>query len=508
MLLREKLKSPEELAIILAAHKREGKKIVLCHGAYDLYHCGHLHQFEQAREQGNILVVSVTTDRFVLKGPGRPVFNQDIRAKVLAALELVDFVTFCDAQDSTELIKLIKPDVYVKGSVCRSLAKDPSSRFSLEKRAVEDLGGRVFYSHEIPIHATPLLSHYIDPYPEDVLVFLDGFKKEFPLEEMARSLEKLKSLRVMVIGESIIDQYDFVQALGLSPKGGVIAMKYLNTELFAGGILACANHIANFCSSMNLITAVGSRNSHKEFIISSLATNIKPLILVREGLSTIIKQRQIDPVYFRKHSETYIFDEALLTKDEEGQFIELLRQGEINKMDLVFVNDYGHGLITEAIVRFITENAPFLSVSTQANSANRGLNTIDKYPRADFICLDHFEASLTLRDQWGLIRERPEILRAKLGAQVIAITLGHKGSVVADKNQQFETPIFSKRVIDTVGAGDAYYSLVALCVRAGLPIELCGFIGNAAAALATTYLGNKTFINQHMLLGFIETLIG
>jgi len=504
----KKIKSPVELVPILDGLRAEGKKIVLCHGAYDLYHCGHLYQFEQARGQGDILVVSVTTDRFVLKGPGRPVFSQNIRAKVLAALELVDFVTFCDTQDSTELIKLIKPDVYVKGTVCKDLAKDPSSRFSLEKRAVEDLGGRVFYSHEIPIHATPLLSHYIDPYPEEVLAFLDGFKKKFPLGEMARSLEKLKSLRVMVIGESIIDQYDFVQALGLSPKGGVVAMKYLNTELFAGGILACANHIANFCSNINLITTIGSRNSHEEFIANSLATNVRPLILTREGLSTIIKQRQIDPVYFRKYSETYVFDEVPLTKDEEGRLVELLRQGEINKMDLVLVNDYGHGLMTEKIVRFIAENAPFLSVSTQANSANRGLNTIDKYPKADFVCLDHFEASLALRDQWDLIRERPEILRAKLGAQVIAVTLGHRGSVVANKDQKFEIPIFSKRVIDTVGAGDTFYSLVAPCIRAGLPIELCGFIGNAAAALATTYLGNKTFINQHMLLGFIETLIG
>lgn len=509
MPFREKIKTPNELADILKAQKTLGKKIVLGHGVFDLWHAAHLHQFEQAKELGDMLVVSLTTDRHVLKGPGRPVFNQNIRVNVVAAQELVDYVVFCDAMDCVELIKLLKPDFYVKGASCRELAEDPSTRLSLEKKAIEDIGGELYFTHEIPIHATPLLNHYINPYPENVLTFLDGFKKRYSLNEVIDSLKRLKKLKVMVIGEAIIDQYDFVKPMGVSPKGGVIAMKYLNTEMYAGGSLACVGHIANFCSNVVLVSAIGSRNSHRRLILESVAAkNIRPLIMTRDGLSTIIKRREVDTSYFRKHTETYIFDEVPLTTDEEYNLIELLNEGGIQNVDLVFVIDYGHGLMTQRIVEFICNNAPFLSVSTQINSGNKGMNDIIKYPKADFVCLNHLEARLALRDQWGLVSDQAERIAASLRASVAAITLGHKGSVISSGKENFKIPIFSKSVIDIVGAGDAHYSLIAPCIRAGLPLELCGFIGNAAGAIATTYLGNKITVDSHMLLGFLETLLG
>ncbi|MBI2062858.1 MAG: adenylyltransferase/cytidyltransferase family protein [Candidatus Yanofskybacteria bacterium] len=505
----KKIKTPEELSGILEGQKALGRKTVLCHGVFDLWHAGHLHQFEQAKEIGDILVVSLTTDRYVLKGPGRPVFNQNIRASIIAALELTDYVVLCDTQDCVELIKLLKPDFYIKGASCRERAEDPSTRVFLEKKAVEEVGGKLCFTHEIPIHATPLLNHYINPYPEDVLVFLDDFKKRYSFKEIINFLEQLKKLKVMVIGEAIVDQYDFVKPMGVSPKGGVIALKYLNTEMYAGGSLACVGHIANFCSSVTLVTAIGSRNSHKRLILDSMATdNTKPLIMTRDGLSTIIKRREIEMAYFRKYSETYTFDEAPLTPSEEDSFMALLKDGGIKDADLVFVIDYGHGLMTQRVIEFVCNNAPFLSVNTQVNSGNRGLNDVAKYPKADLVCLDRFEASLALRDQWSTVPNQAVKLMASLGASIVAITQGHKGSVISNNKEIFEIPIFSKKVIDTVGAGDAYYSLVAPCVRAGLPLELCGFIGNAAGAIATTYLGNKTTVNSKMLLGFVDTLLG
>lgn len=506
---REKIKTPDELANILKDQKALGKKIVLCHGVFDLWHAGHLHQFEQAKELGDILVVSLTTDRYVLKGPGRPVFNQNIRANIIAALELTDYVVLCDTQDCVELIKLLKPDLYAKGASCRERAEDPSARVFLEKKAVDDAGGKLYFTHEIPIHATPLLNHYINPYPEDVLAFLDDFKKRYSFKEIINFLEQLKKLKVMVIGEAIIDQYDFVKPMGVSPKGGVIALKYLSTEMYAGGSLACVGHIANFCSNVTLVTAIGSRNSHEHLILDSIdADNIRSLILTREGLSTIIKRREIETAYFRKYTETYTFDEALLTPSEEDRLIALLNDGGIKDVDLVFVIDYGHGLMTQRVIEFVCNNATFLSVNTQVNSGNRGLNDVTKYPKADLVCLDHFEASLALRDQWNPVSNQADKLMASLGASVVAITLGHKGSVISNDKENFEIPVVSKKIVDTIGAGDAYYSLVALCVRAGLPLELCGFIGNAAGAIATTYLGNKATVNSRMLLGFIDTLLG
>ena len=72
--------------------KSENKKVALCHGVFDLIHPGHIIHFEQARKMGDILVVSVTSEKYVRKGPGRPYFNDEMRMKFLEAIEYIDYV--------------------------------------------------------------------------------------------------------------------------------------------------------------------------------------------------------------------------------------------------------------------------------------------------------------------------------------------------------------------------------------------------------------------------------
>ena len=129
---KEKIRSPEELAVIIQDQKSQGKKVAQCHGVFDLLHRGHLHQFEQVKAKIDILIVSLTADQYVLKGPGRPVFNQNIRAEMLAALELVDFVTMVESISAIDIIKLLKPDYYVKGQSYQEESEDITGKIGPE----------------------------------------------------------------------------------------------------------------------------------------------------------------------------------------------------------------------------------------------------------------------------------------------------------------------------------------------------------------------------------------
>src|SRR5438045_524220 len=113
--VRDKIKSPADLAKMLTEIRKSAGKVVLAHGVFDLLHMGHVRHLEEARGLGSILVVSVTADRFVNKGPGRPVFSQILRAEMLAALAYVDWVIVSEAPTAEQVIDTIKPDVYVKG---------------------------------------------------------------------------------------------------------------------------------------------------------------------------------------------------------------------------------------------------------------------------------------------------------------------------------------------------------------------------------------------------------
>ena len=106
------------LAKKISIFKKSGKKIVFTNGCFDLIHAGHIRTFQKAKTFGDILVVAINTDASVrrLKGKNRPVVGQQNRAKVLAGLEAVDFVTFFSEDTPLEILKLLRPDVLVKGA--------------------------------------------------------------------------------------------------------------------------------------------------------------------------------------------------------------------------------------------------------------------------------------------------------------------------------------------------------------------------------------------------------
>ena len=129
-----KIQSLEELSKIIIKLKKNKKKISLCHGVFDLLHPGHINHFAQAKKKADILVVSLTSDRFVLKGPGRPYFKENLRLQSVASLEVVDYVLISDQKSSLQVIKRLKPDFYFKGSDYKIQKDDLTGKIELEKK--------------------------------------------------------------------------------------------------------------------------------------------------------------------------------------------------------------------------------------------------------------------------------------------------------------------------------------------------------------------------------------
>ncbi|MEK7444972.1 MAG: adenylyltransferase/cytidyltransferase family protein, partial [candidate division NC10 bacterium] len=214
--LEGKIKSVDDLAVDLDALRAQGKRVVQCHGVFDLLHPGHIRHFEAARAEGDVLVVTVTPDRFVNKGPGRPVFNQRLRAESIAALQSVDYVAVNEWPTAVEAIHRLRPAVYVKGSDYAEAGDDLTGRIVEERRAVEEHGGRIHFTAEITFSSSGLLNVHFDVYPEEAQSFLRDFRQRHSAEEVIGLLKDLKDLRVLVIGDAIVDEYHYVQSLGKS----------------------------------------------------------------------------------------------------------------------------------------------------------------------------------------------------------------------------------------------------------------------------------------------------
>lgn len=503
----DKIKTLDELADIIPVLKVEGNTIIHCHGIFDLLHPGHIHHFEAAKREGDILIVTITPDEYVGKGPGRPVFNQRLRAESVAALRCVDYVAINEWSTAVETIKKLKPDVYAKGSDYANREDDLTGQIYKEEEAIKSIGGRLHFTNEISFSSTKLLNLHFDVYPEQARDFLEQFRYRYSAEDIIKHLNDLKKMKVLVIGDTIIDQYHYCEALGKSPKDNIITAKYLDEETFAGGALAAANHIAGFCEDVHLVTCLGRQNSYQDFILTRLKPNIKPKFFYREDAPTVVKRRFVEPDFLSKMFEICYLDDGELPEPLKAEVSNYLWTNA-SDYDLVLVADFGHGFIGQKITEVLGEKSKFLAVNTQTNSANVGFNLITKYPRADYICIDELEVRLACHDKFGKLEDLITKIAKKLRCNRLAVTQGHRGSLTyASEDGFFKIPALSDEVVDRVGAGDAYLSITSPCVADGNPMEMVGFIGNAVGALKVRIVCNKSSVEPTPLFKFITALL-
>jgi len=449
----------------LAKLKRGGQTLVHCHGVFDLLHPGHVRHLEAAKREGGILVVTITPDRYVNKGPNRPVFPEQLRAEQVAALKCVDYVAINKWPTAVEAIKMLRPDVYVKGSDYFDRESDITGGIILEEEAVRSAGGRIHFTDEISFSSSELINRYLSPYPEEAKEFLENLRQRFSANEVIDKIEGLRGIKVLVIGEYIIDRYVYVTPLGKSPKENLIPMRYEGEEEYQGGGMAVANQIRGFCD-----------------------------IVSYQPPRPVIKVRYIDPTFFTKLFEYQVFPDSMEYQlDAEEEF------------DLVVVCDFGHGLFDERLKENVYK-ANFLALNVQTNSANVGFNLITKYRKADFFCIDEPELRLAYHDRDTDLEILAECLAGNLGCKKGVVTLGHKGSMVYSNGEIYHIPVLTKEVKDRMGAGDAYYALASLCAFNDFSPELIGFLGSALAALKVGVIGNEV-IGRTPFLKFITTLL-
>lgn len=502
-----KIKTLDELAHIISVLKEEGKAVVQCHGVFDLLHPGHIRHFEAAKREGDVLVVTITRDVYVDKGPGRPIFNERLRAESIAALECVDYVALNEWPIAVETIKKLKPDVYAKGSDYADASEDLTGKICDEEEAIESVGGRIHFTDEITFSSTKLLNLHFDVFPEEAQSFIREFRNRYSSEDIISQFQALKKMKVLAIGDAIIDEYHYCTPLGKSPKEILIPARYLYEETFAGGILAVANHIASFCDEVDVVTCLGMQNTYEDFISEHLKPNVTAKFFHRPDAPTLVKRRFVEVDILRKMFEVYLMDGSQVPESVNQEVCRYLK-ANIDKYDLVVIGDYGHGFFEENIIKLLCDEAKFVAINAQTNSANIGFNLITKYSRADYICIDDLEIRLATHDNISPLEDLVTSVARQLGCQRVVVTQGHRGALVYDNRDGFfQIPVFSREVLDRVGAGDAYLSVTSPCAAAGFPIDLVGFIGNAVGALKIRIVGNRYSVEPVPLFKYIRTLL-
>ena len=511
MEINNKIISFKDLSSVSELCKNKNKKIVLCHGMFDLVHLGHIRYFQEAKKQGDVLIVTITADEFCRKGPGKPAFSEDLRAESLAALEVVDYVAICPYLTAIEAIELIKPNIYAKGKEYEIESDDITGMISKEREAIESSGGRIFYTNDLVLSSSSLLNSNFNVFTAEVKDYLNTLRSDYTITEIVNALRSVKKSKVLIIGESIIDRYTYVTPLGQSGKGIHFVVRNKYSEEYAGGSIAVANHVASFVDDVALFTGIGSDakgETYEKFIREELISNVTPNFFFFEDAQTIVKERFVDDE-LRKFFEVYFSEEEPQASEQEE--LDACEWLEVNipKYDIVIVADYGNGFITDSMTKIISDKSKFLAVNTQINSGNRGYHVVNRYTKADFVSLNEPELRLASHNRYNSVEKLTKKLSEKLNTKFTSITQGPKGLYTynANNDSSFRVPALSSKVVDRVGAGDAFLSLSAICLGNNVQDEISIFVGAAAAAIDVQIVGNKTTIDSVDLEKYLTALL-
>ena len=507
---RSKIVSVEDLPGIAARAKAEGKTVVMAHGVFDLLHLGHVRHLEAARREGSVLIVTLTADAFVNKGPGRPAFPEHLRAEMLGALEYVDWVAVNHQPSAEGLLRSVAPNVYVKGVEYADAGADVTGKITPEREAVESGGGRIVFTDDVTFSSCTLGNACLIVYDPSLRRYLDEMRSRGALDDLLAAVEAVRHMRVLFVGDAIVDEYNYVSPLGKSPKENMIATLFQEQERFAGGVFAAANHAAGLCAQVDVITCLGAADGHEALVRDYLRPNVGLTALWRDTVPTTRKARFIDSYSLRKLFEVYHMDDSPMPEHLDATLCGILGE-RAGDYDLVVVTDFGHGLLSRSARQVLQDKARFLAVNTQTNSANTGFNLINKYARADFVCLDSNEARLATRDKFSDMADiAGRTLPAVIDCPRLIVTQGKHGCVgfdAGDAGGPCRVPALTSTIVDTVGAGDAFFAVTAPMVAAGVPMPLVGFLGNAAGALKVGIVGHRTPVEKAPLVKFITALL-
>lgn len=511
MLYKDKIVSKEKYkAEIKPALRNEGRSVALCHGVFDLLHPGHIIHLEQARKMADALVVSVTAAQYVRKGPDRPYFDDEMRMRTLAALACVDYVMLSEGFTVDDIVECVEPDLYVKGEEYAKAEDDITGKIAEEKALVEKHGGTVAFTNGQVFSSTKLINQTLPVLSPDVKEFMLDFHTRYSMQDIRDYADRMQNVKVLVIGDVIIDEYIYCVAQGLMSKDMGYSTRYQRTEQYLGGSLAVARHIASFSNDVTLMSVIGSEESIHSRLLNDLSDKMRLDLVYSAEFPTIVKSRYVAANEKRDELEKIFAINNLPTPMKiDGMAMERFKQHlreKIKDYDTVILCDFGHGLIDADVMEILQENAKFLAVNCQTNSSNLGKNLITKYLRADVFTLDQRELDLAFSNYHRGEEEALLDLAKHFGSSGW-LTTGSRGAVLVEEGELKSCPAFTLKVKDTIGAGDAFYALASMTATVGAPMEVGTFMGNIGGALAANIVGNKDAVEKVNVLKYASTLL-
>lgn len=502
-----KIKSQPELIDIIGPFPRE-KKVIVCHGVFDVVHPGHVRHLAYAKTKADILVITITADKHIKKGIYRPHIPEGLRALNLAAFEMVDYVII--DQDSTpiNILNSIRPDFFAKGFEYTSSGLPPATQE--ESEVVESYGGQmIFTPGDVVYSSSKFLNLALPKVQLDKLLHLMEYNG-INFDMLRQTLTKLSNYHVHVVGDTIVDTYTRTTFIGGQTKTPTFSVLYQGQDDYIGGAGIVSQHLRAAGAKVTFSTVLGD-DKLKDFVVEGLKASgviIDPII--DSTRPTIQKNAIIAAGYRLLKVDT--LDNRAISHDILEQLFKRISNSDA---DGVVFSDFRHGMFNRLSVPELTRAIPQKAFRVADSQVASRWGNITEFKGFDLITPNEREARFAMADQDSTVGRLASLLKESSGYRNLILKLGDRGIFCTSddssaKDSYFSVDSFANNVVDAVGAGDALLAYATLTMMATGSLVMASILGSMAAACECEIDGNVPIKSENVLakIDAVEKLAG
>jgi len=483
-----KIKTAEELRRIIGARPR-AKKVIMCHGVFDVVHPGHLRHLLYAKSKADVLVTSITADVHISKGQYRPHVPQALRALNLAAFEIVDYVVIDTNATPIQNIALLQPDFFAKGYEYTASGLPPKTHE--EVVALQKYGGEVIFTPGDIVYSSSKLIDLAPPSIRDekLLTLMEGQGLTFAA--LRSALEKLDRFRVHVVGDTIVDSYTRTAMIGGQTKTPTMSVLYEGRDDYIGGAAIVAEHLRAAGAQVVFSTILGN-DALKDFVLEGLrARGVVCREIIDQTRPTTNKNAIVAGGYRLLKLDT------LDNRSISDEILERLGAAiRTEKSDALVFSDFRHGIFNRRTIPQLIAAIPQGVFRVADSQVASRWGNITEFKDFDLITPNEREARFALGDQDSGVRPLASALYDTARCKTLILKLGERGVLTCRSadHESLDSYIvvdsFAERVVDAVGAGDALLAYATLGKLATGSDAVATILGSIAAACECELDGN------------------
>jgi rfaE bifunctional protein kinase chain/domain len=493
---KRKIKTREELVAIIGPRPR-AKKVIMCHGTFDLVHPGHIRHLIYAKSKADILVTSLTTDQHIAKANFRPFVPEALRAMNLAALEIVDYVVIDLNPTPIENISFIQPDYFAKGYEYNKDGVHPKTREEMD--ALEAYGGEVIFTPGDIVYSS---SRIIEGAPPDLATdklhaLMEGEGLTF--DGLRETLLKFKGAKVHVVGDTIVDSYTYCTLIGGNTKTPTFSLKYERQVDFVGGAGIVAKHLKMAGAEVRFTTMLGD-DALKDYVLKDLADYGVECDAIIDRTRPTTQKNLFTAGGYRMLKVDKV-DNRPVSDKTLGQFAKSIAS---SKSEVMVFSDFRHGIFNGRTIPVLAAAIPSGLLRVADSQVASRWGNILEFQGFDLITPNEREARFSMGDQDSTVRPLALELYRKANCKFLILKMGERGIITyraPDPNVRSFLTVDSltEDVVDAVGAGDALLAYASLSLaRGGGPVT-ASILGSVAAAIACERDGNEPISPEEVL---------